>query len=98
MEPEIITDLDQPGELEMGHHEQVVSTTTLDAARQTLRDWIMEAEGRFKLTPDRAGYMAHPDWVSSPAARVPEAIWRPEIPTRDGLKATAAWYRENRWL
>jgi len=54
--------------------------------------------GHFKLTPDRAGYMAHPDWVSSPAARVPEAVWRPEIPTRDGLKATAAWYRENRWL
>lgn len=54
--------------------------------------------GRFKLTPDRAGYMAHPDWVSSQTARVPDTIWRPEIPTRDGLKATAAWYRENRWL
>ena len=51
MEPEIIEDLDQPGELEMGHHEQVMSTTRLDVARQALRDWIMETEDRFKLTP-----------------------------------------------
>lgn len=51
-----------------------------------------------KLTPDRAAYMAHPDWTSSPDARPPEALWRPRIATADGLAATAAWYRANRLL
>ncbi|MGB3165615.1 MAG: NAD-dependent epimerase/dehydratase family protein [Alteraurantiacibacter sp.] len=51
-----------------------------------------------KLTPDRASYMAHPDWVSDPSHAVPPAVWTPVIATRDGLAATAAWYREARWL
>lgn len=51
-----------------------------------------------KLTPDRAAYMAHPDWTSSPDAQPPEALWRPRIATADGLAATAAWYRANRLL
>jgi nucleoside-diphosphate-sugar epimerase len=51
-----------------------------------------------KLTADRIGYMCHPDWVVSAAARVPEHRWRPEIKTREGLKDTARWYRENGWL
>lgn len=53
---------------------------------------------RAKLTLDRARYMSHPDWVVSHDARPPRSLWRPEIPTREGLKATADWYRENRWL
>lgn len=53
---------------------------------------------RAKMTLDRASYFSHPDWVVSHGARVPHEIWRPRIETRDGLKATAAWYRENRWL
>ena len=51
-----------------------------------------------RLTPDRVGYMSHPDWVVSPFHRPPAALWRPEIPTREGLKATAQWYRDNGWL
>lgn len=54
--------------------------------------------GKAKLTLDRVGYMTHPDWVVSKHARVPERIWKPRIPTRDGLKATAQWYREMGWL
>lgn len=54
--------------------------------------------GGAKLTPDRVGYMTHPDWVVSKRARVPERIWQPRIPTREGLKATAQWYREMGWL
>lgn len=53
---------------------------------------------RAKLTPDRAAYMAHPDWTASPEARPPEALWRPRIATADGLAATAAWYRAHRLL
>lgn len=53
---------------------------------------------RAKLTPDRVGYMSHPDWVASRGALPPERLWTPQVPTREGLKATAQWYRENRWL
>ena len=51
-----------------------------------------------RLTPDRVGYMSHPDWVVSPFLHPPAALWRPQIPTREGLKATARWYRDNGWL
>lgn len=53
---------------------------------------------RAKLTLDRVGYMAHPDWAVSHAARVPHEIWRPRIETREGLRETARWYREQGWL
>ena len=53
---------------------------------------------RAKLTPDRVGYMAHADWVSRPSKQPPRKLWRPEVPTLAGLKATAAWYREQGWL
>jgi len=51
-----------------------------------------------KLTPDRVGYMAHPNWVCSPKAMPPRRLWRPEVPTLEGLKATAEWYRKEGWL
>ncbi|WP_271077171.1 NAD-dependent epimerase/dehydratase family protein [Aurantiacibacter sp. MUD61] len=51
-----------------------------------------------KLTPDRASYMAHPDWVSDPAQAVPAAVWRPEIASGEGLTQTADWYRKAGWL
>jgi uncharacterized protein YbjT (DUF2867 family) len=51
-----------------------------------------------RMTLDRARYMAHPDWVASDAARPPRSLWRPQVLTRDGLKATAEWYRNNQWL
>lgn len=53
---------------------------------------------RAKLTPDRAAYMAHPDWVSDPAKRPDPSLWAPEIAFAEGLAATAAWYREAGWL
>jgi len=54
--------------------------------------------GRAKLTPDRVSYMAHPDWVVSKGAQPPAARWEPQIETREGLRATALWYRRHRWL
>lgn len=51
-----------------------------------------------KMTLDRAAYFSHPDWVVSPDAAVPETVWRPKVETREGLKATAQWYREQKWL
>lgn len=51
-----------------------------------------------KLSPDRARYMTHPDWVSDPSKAVPPGLWQPEIETLEGLAATAEWYRQNKWL
>ena len=51
-----------------------------------------------RLTADRVGYMSHADWVASHGQRPPAGLWRPQIPTREGLKTTAKWYRDNGWL
>lgn len=51
-----------------------------------------------KLTPDRASYMSHPDWVIDREAAPPAALWQPQINTLDGLKATARWYKAEGWL
>ncbi|WP_118857757.1 NAD-dependent epimerase/dehydratase family protein [Sphingomonas mesophila] len=51
-----------------------------------------------KLTPDRASYFAHPDWVASPARKVPAELWRAEIKTPEGLAETARWYEREGWL
>ena len=51
-----------------------------------------------KLTPDRVNYMTHPDWVCSKRKAPPKERWRPRIGTREGLKATAEWYRREGWL
>ena len=76
---------------------------TAVSAPARLLGWAAKADrllrrSRAKLTPDRAGYLAHPDWVSDPAAAVPADWWTPAIPTRRGLKETARWYREQGWL
>ncbi len=74
----------------------------LGLSRRTM-EWAAKADGllrgsRAKLTLDRVGYMTHPDWVVTLGARVPFEVWRPRIDTREGLKATARWYREAGWL
>ncbi len=51
-----------------------------------------------KLTPDRARYMCHPDWTVGEGLMPPPAIWHPRIDTPEGLRSTAAWYREAGWL
>ncbi len=64
--------------------------------------WAAWVDGRLrgaqaKLTPDRARYMAHPDWVVSAGAAVPASLWRPRIGTREGLRTTAEWYASAGW-
>jgi len=53
---------------------------------------------RAKLTPDRARYIAHPDWVATEGACPPAALWRPERDTDDALAETVRWYRREGWL
>jgi len=53
---------------------------------------------RAKLTPDRVGYMSHPNWVSRSDRRVPPGLWQPRIAGEEGLKATADWYKREGWV
>ncbi|MFE8583203.1 SDR family oxidoreductase [Sphingomonas sp. NCPPB 2930] len=48
-----------------------------------------------KLTPDRVGYLCHPDWTADPARRPDPALWEPAIALSKGLADTARWYRAN---
>jgi UDP-glucose 4-epimerase len=74
----------------------------IELAPRTLR-WAARADtlvrgGKARLTLDRAGYMAHPDWAVSSDAAVPSELWAPQIATPEGLRKTAAWYRSQGWL
>ncbi len=51
-----------------------------------------------KLTPDRVGYMCHPNWVSRFDRKVPPGIWQPRMTGEEGLRATAQWYAREGWL
>ena len=43
---------------------------------------------RARLTPDRVGYMTHPNWVSRSAFAVPGDVWEPWIGGAEG-----AWHK-----
>ena len=51
-----------------------------------------------KLTPDRAAYFCHPDWVVAADKRPPGQVWSPRIDTGEGLRQTADWYRAQGWI
>lgn len=54
--------------------------------------------GRAKLTADRAAYFCHPDWTARSEHRPPSNLWKPAVPSLEGLEATANWYGEKGWL
>lgn len=51
-----------------------------------------------RLTPDRAAYFCHDDWVSRAAMHPPLQLWRAAVPTEKGLAMTAEAYRERGYL
>ena len=53
---------------------------------------------RAKLTPDRVGYMTHPDWVCDIKKAPPISIWQAVWGGEAGLKMTAEWYKNEGWL
>lgn len=81
----------------MGKRPRVIGLSQAMLMRAARLDNFLRGP-RAKMTLDRAGYLSHPDWVVSPEAAVPAALWQPRIETREGLKATAQWYREHKWL
>jgi nucleoside-diphosphate-sugar epimerase len=51
-----------------------------------------------KLTPDRARYLAHPDWVARGGNDRLAGIWQPQIAVEAGLADTVRDYRARGWL
>jgi len=75
---------------------------SLSAPRPLLRlaarlDRLVRGD-KAKLTPDRAAFFSHPDWVVTSGRFPPPDLWHPAIETNQGLAATAVWYRDKGWL
>jgi UDP-glucose 4-epimerase len=51
-----------------------------------------------KLTPDRARYIAHPDWVAHGGNAKLAGIWAPRFDLAAGVADTVAGYRGQNWL
>lgn len=81
----------------MGRRPWVIHLSRQSLQRVARADRFVRGH-KAKLTLDRVGYMTHPDWVVTHAARPPASLWQPLIATEEGLKATAEWYRDNNWL
>jgi uncharacterized protein YbjT (DUF2867 family) len=81
----------------IGHRNLALKVPNIALRAGALIDGIVR-RGSAKLTPDRAAYFAHDNWVSDPSRAVPDSLWRPTIMAEQGLPDTAQWYRENGWL
>ncbi|WP_292636802.1 MULTISPECIES: NAD-dependent epimerase/dehydratase family protein [Novosphingobium] len=81
----------------VGRRARVISLSAGALRLAARADQFLRGDGA-KMTADRAAYFSHPDWVVGAGAAVPPTIWEPRIDTRDGLRATAEWYRANDWL
>ena len=46
-----------------------------------------------RLSLDRAGYLAHPDWSADSRPFLALGLWQPETALAEGMTTTARWYR-----
>jgi nucleoside-diphosphate-sugar epimerase len=81
----------------VGTRPAIVSSPGIILRLAARADQLLRRE-KAKLTVDRAAYFSHRNWVVEPKRACPPDLWRPEIDTQHGLKATADWYREQGWL
>ncbi|TPE62157.1 NAD(P)-dependent oxidoreductase [Sandaracinobacter neustonicus] len=70
-----------------------VSAATLRLAAMGDTAWAKLKGTQPRLTRDRAGYMAHPDWSSNSAALLALNIWQPRTGLMAGMAETARSYR-----
>ena len=78
----------------VGRKVKLLSMPRLALAAAARADRLVRGD-KAKLTPDRAAYFAHPDWVAAPERAPPSSLWKADIPTQQGLADTAAWYRHD---
>jgi len=81
----------------VGTSPAIVSTPRLFLRLAARADQLFRGP-KAKLTVDRAAYFSHRNWVVDAKLGVPGELWSPQIPTEQGLRETADWYREKGWL
>ena len=81
----------------VGTSPAIVSTPGLFLRLAARADQLFRGP-KAKLTVDRAAYFSHRNWVVDAKLGVPGELWSPQIPTEQGLRETADWYREKGWL
>jgi nucleoside-diphosphate-sugar epimerase len=81
----------------VGTKPAIVSTPGLFLRLAARADQLFRGP-RAKLTLDRAAYFSHRNWVVDPKLGAAPQLWQPQIPTEEGLKDTADWYRAEGWL
>ena len=81
----------------VGTRAAVVSSPGILLRLAARADQLLRGE-KAKLTADRAAYFSHRNWVVEPKRAAPPQLWRPQIPTEQGLADTASWYRAHGWL
>jgi nucleoside-diphosphate-sugar epimerase len=81
----------------VGTKAAVISSPGLLLRLAAHADQLLRGE-KAKLTADRAAYFSHRNWVVEGKRAPPATLWQPRIPTVEGLKNTAAWYRQKNWL
>jgi nucleoside-diphosphate-sugar epimerase len=81
----------------VGTKAAVISSPGLLLRLAAHADQLLRGE-KAKLTADRAAYFSHRNWVVEAKRAPPAGTWTAEIDTAQGLKETAAWYRDKGWL
>jgi nucleoside-diphosphate-sugar epimerase len=81
----------------VGTNPAIVSTPGLFLRLAARADQLVRRSNA-KLTVDRAAYFSHRDWVVDTKLLPPPDLWRAHIPTDEGLRETADWYRQKGWL
>lgn len=81
----------------MGKSPIVLSTPEAALRLAARADRLVRGDNA-KLTPDRAAYFSHRDWVVDPAKAPPADLWAAQIRTEEGLRETAHWYFNEHWL
>ena len=81
----------------VGTRAAVISSPGILLRLAARADQLLRGE-KAKLTVDRAAYFSHRNWVVDTKLGSPPELWQPQIPTGQGLKETADWYREMGWL
>lgn len=56
------------------------------------------SKSRLPLTSEKVQEMSHRYWVCDNAEIEQQLGWRPDVPYREGIRDTLAWYREHDWL
>jgi nucleoside-diphosphate-sugar epimerase len=81
----------------VGTRAAIVSSPGILLRLAARADQLLRGENA-KLTADRAAYFSHRNWVVEPKRACPPELWRPQVPTEQGLRQTAEWYTAQRWL